>query len=81
MQLKEITDGAKEYFDDLKTNVETKNWSKVLVALLPIILTIVIIAVFKIKVWSPTAKVVKNYRRKYTNYRTTRRTRRTQRKR
>ena len=71
--LSDIKIGAMNWFNSLKTAIQDRNWSYVIVWLLPIILTVIVIALFKIKVWTPAKKSYSNYRKRRTYRRSYRR--------
>jgi hypothetical protein len=66
-----------EYFDQWKNGVMQKDYKSIGILMIPIAATVLVLFIFKIRVWSPVAKRVRATR---TAYRARRQTRRTMRK-
>jgi uncharacterized membrane protein len=64
----------KTYFDQWKNGALNKDYKSILILMLPIAITVLVLYVFKIRVWSPVAKRVRTTRNAYRARRQTRRT-------
>lgn len=62
--VQEVVQKTKDWFSTLKTHLSNKDWKGVLIWAIPIILTVLVIAVFKIKVWTPAKRSYTAYRKR-----------------
>ena len=71
-----MMENIKAYFKQWETVFTQKNWVGLAMLLLPIVLTVVVVVVFKIKLWTPAKRQTKYIRRRVRTYRARRRARR-----
>lgn len=59
---------TKSYFQQWVDAVKNKDWTKLFLLCLPIILTIAVVVVFKVKLWTPAKKRTRRYVRRARTY-------------
>lgn len=75
MTIEQVQNGVMSYLEGFYNAVKNKDWGKLLVHAIPVILTVLVIFFLKIPVWKPARKAYSGYRRRRTARRATRKRR------